>query len=619
MSRRALAVGLALAIAASVVYVYAPVRGFDFISLDDPDYVLGNSHIAGGLTREVVGWAFTTGYVANWHPLTWLSHALDVQLFGMNGGAHHLVSAGLHLVNSLLLFAALVRLTGALGRSAVVALLFAVHPTHVESVAWIAERKDVLSGFFFMLTIWLYASYARSPTAARYAAVCVSLALGLMAKPMLVTLPVILLLLDIWPLNRPRRFLEKVPLLILAAASSVVTFLVQRDAGAVQGLSLLPIADRLSRACVSYVTYVWKAVWPTNLAVFYPFTPLPAWQTIGAAGLLAAATFVAFRVRRKAPQLFVGWAWFVVSLVPVIGLIQVGTQAWADRYTYLPYIGLFLLIGWGAFDLAKRVVPAMRLALPAAAAIVVVALAAAAHAQVQFWKDSETLWTRALAVTSNNGYAEAGLGMAYAADGRVDEAIAHLTIAAAMQPGLADVRNDLGRMYAKRGDVTAAIEQFTAAVRSSPNYADARHNLGVSLLDQGRLDEAIAQLAEAARLNPKMAEAYDSWGRALLEKGQDADARVKLEQALRLDPRLADAHQNLGRLLATQGRVADAVPHFRAAIRDQPGFAEAHYNLGLALAALGERGQAIAAFTEAMRLDPALADQATQQIEKLKR
>ena len=619
MSRRTFAVVLALAIAGAVVYVYAPVRHFDFVSLDDPEYVLENSHIAHGMTRDAIVWAFTSGYVANWHPLTWMSHALDLQLFGVNGGAHHLVNVGLHLVSSLLLFGALVRLTRAIGRSAVVALLFAIHPMHVESVAWIAERKDVLSGLFFMLTLWLYATYARSPSPARYAAVCVSLALGLMAKPMLVTLPLILLLLDYWPLNRPRRFLEKVPLLILAAASSVVTFFVQQEAGAVQGLISLPISDRISRACVSYVTYAWKAIWPARLAVFYPFSPLPLWETIGAAFLLAVVTLLAFRVRHKAPYLFVGWAWFVVSLVPVIGLVQVGTQAWADRYTYLPYIGLFIAIVWTVADVVKRIALAARLALPVTAAIVVVLLAVTAHAQVQFWKNSETLWSRALAVTSNNGYAEAGLGMAYAADGRTDEAIAHLRIAAAMEPALADVRNDLGRMYARRGDVTAAIEQFTAAIRSSPNYADAHHNLGVSLLDQGRLDEAIAQFEIVTRLNPNLAEPYDSWGRALLEKGQDADAREKLEQALRLNPHLADAHHNLGRLLAMQGNVADAVPHFRAAVRDQPGFGEAHYNLGVALATLGDRDQALAEFTEAMRIDPALADQAQRQIERIKR
>ena len=619
MSRTALAVVLALAIAGAVVYVYAPIRHFDFISLDDPDYVLENSHIHDGLTREAVVWAFTTGYVANWHPLTWMSHALDLQLFGVNGGAHHVVSGAWHLANCLLLFGALVRLTGALGRSAVVALLFAVHPLHVESVAWIAERKDVLSGFFFLLTLWLYAGYARSPSAARYSAVCVSFVLGLMAKPMLVTLPLILLLLDIWPLARARRFLEKVPLLLCAAASSVITFLVQREAGAVQGLATLPIADRISRVCVSYLTYVWRAIWPADLAVFYPFAQLPLWETIGAAVLMAAATVVAFRLRRKAPYMFVGWIWFVVMLVPVIGLIQVGTQAWADRYTYLPYIGLFVLVVWGVFDLVTRYASAARVVLPVAAAAAVIAFSASAHAQVQIWKDSETLWTHALAVTSNNGYAEAGLGMAYAADGRVDDAIAHLKIAAAMQPALADVRNDLGRMYAKRGDVTAAIEQFTAALRSSPNFADARHNLGVSLLDQGRLDEAIAQFTEVTRLNPRLAEAFDSWGRALIEKGQDADAKAKLEQALTINPHLADAHQNLGRLLATQGHVAEAVPQFRAAIRDQPDFAEAHYNLGLALATLGDRDGAIAEFTEAARRDPALADLARQQIDKLRR
>jgi hypothetical protein len=354
--------GIALALVAITLAVYLPVRQFGFVNFDDPDYVSANAHIAHGLTRAAVLWAFTTGYAANWHPLTWLSHMIDVQVFGVNAGPQHLVNLLLHVLNTLLLFGLLHRMTGARGRSAFVAALFAVHPLHVESVAWIAERKDVLSTLFWMLTMWAYVAYVRRPSWARYLGVAIAFALGLMAKPMLVTLPAVLLLLDVWPLGRtgvtrllrPRRalVLEKLPLFALAAVSSVMTFLVQRRGGAVSTVDQYPWASRVANALVEYVVYLGRMCWPARLSIFYPYSQsLPGWSVAGSLVLLVALSVAVFRAGGRRPYLVVGWLWYVVTLVPVIGLIQIGTQARADRYTYVPLIGIFIMAAWGLPDL----------------------------------------------------------------------------------------------------------------------------------------------------------------------------------------------------------------------------------------------------------------------------
>ena len=387
---------IAIVLLAVTMMAYSAVGSFGFVNFDDPDYVYRNLQVAQGLTWSGVQWAFTTGHASNWHPLTWISHMLDVQVFGLHPGAHHVINLLLHLANTLLLFGVLQRSTGATGRSALVAALFAVHPLHVESVVWIAERKDVLSTLFFMLTLWAYVSYTHSPALRRYLAVFVLLALGLMAKPMLVTLPFVLLLLDLWPLKRvgvdawdrataTRLVVEKIPLFALVAISSIVTFLVQREGGAVINLEGISLALRLSNALLSYIAYIGNMVWPSGLAILYPYPgSIPMWKSAAALALLLAASAAAIMAVRRRPYVTVGWFWYVGTLVPVIGIVQVGTQAMADRYTYIPLIGLFLLIAWGGYDLPGRE-SSRRVPLAAVCVMMVATLGVATWNQSRYW------------------------------------------------------------------------------------------------------------------------------------------------------------------------------------------------------------------------------------------
>src|SRR6202167_1037861 len=533
-SRQARWVCVAL-IAANLI-VYASAWHHGFVNYDDDDYVTTNPVVLRGLTWHGVAWAFTTGYAVNWHPLTWLSHMLDVQLYGLDPGLHHLTNLLFHIVNTLLLFGLLHRMTRALGRSAFVAGLFAVHPLHVESVAWVAERKDVLSTLFWMLTLWAYQEYARRPGLRRYWAVLLFFALGLMAKPMLVTLPFVLLLLDFWPLGRVgigpnsaggwalsrdgwatmrRLVFEKLPLLALAVVSSIVTFAIHRRGGAVISFAAAPLHIRMANALVSYVAYIGKMLWPARLAVLYPYAQsLPLWWLAGAFLGLMGISFAVIRAGPRHPYLSVGWFWYLGTLVPVIGLIQVGDQAMADRYTYVPLIGLFIIVAWGVPELLVRW-PFRRIALAAAAGLVILACAIAARGQLQYWENSSTLWTRALAVTTGNNIAHNNLGVSLADQGKLDEAIAHYSEALRIKPDYADAHNNLGAALADQGKVDEAIAHYSEALRIKPDYADAHDNLGVSLCDQGKLDEGIAHFNEALRIKPDSAKAHNNLGVAL--------------------------------------------------------------------------------------------------------
>jgi hypothetical protein len=479
MSRRT-AIAIALGLAALVGIVYAPVRHFDFVQLDDPAYVIENPHVLQGLTSEGLAWALTTGHAANWHPVTWLSHMLDVQLFGLAPGPHHMASLSLHLANTLLLFGLLARMSGAPWRSAFVAALFGVHPLHVESVAWVAERKDVLSTLFWILTTWAYVAYVRStpstdstspapsrsaakktatppPAASQarrgslYALTLALYALGLMAKPMLVTLPFALLLLDVWPLGRlgplgrtrARTLVrEKLPLFCMAAASSAVTVLVQQKGGAVTTLESNPFSLRLQNALVSAAAYLRDAVWPARLTVIYPYPDaIPAWQTAGACVVLGGLSFMAYRLARRHPYLPVGWLWYLGTLVPVLGLVRVGLQARADRYTYVPLIGIFIAIAWGGAALAARARMPRQVA-PIAAAVAIVACALAARTQVGYWQDNVSLFTRATVLTLHVDEYDAhmSLGATLAGQGRMDEALRHFTEAMRLRPDSGEAR-----------------------------------------------------------------------------------------------------------------------------------------------------------------------------------
>ena len=530
----------ALLIALDLV-VYAPVWHHDFTDYDDPTYITQNPEVRSGLTWRGVVWAFTTGYAANWHPLTWLSHLLDVELYRLSPGPHHLTSVIVHIANTLLLFGVLRRMTGQVGRSALVAGLFGVHPLHVESVAWAAERKDVLSTLFWLLTLRGYVAYVRHPRVGRYLMVLALFALGLMAKPMLVTLPFVLLLLDVWPLRRlavgpgsghrptsptfiDRRAAlevvrEKVPLLVLTVASSVVTFMVQRQGGAVLRLEEFPFGQRAANALVSYVAYTGRTVWPTGLAVFYPYPhALPEWQVIGSVLVLLGVTVGVIRLVRPAPYLLVGWFWYLGTLVPVIGLVQVGGQGLADRYTYIPLIGLFIILAWGIPDALARW-PHRRIALPIAAGLAIVACMGLASHQVRYWKNSEALWTRAVDVTGDNWIAHGQLGNVLARSGRTEEAMAH----------------------------------YAEALRMSPDYAEAHNNLGVALAAQGRIDEAMREFQEALRTRPDYADAHFNVAAVLARKGQLAEATTHLETAIRLNPGFDKARQVLDALTSRRG------------------------------------------------------------------
>ena len=639
---------LAAGLAALTLVAFAAVRREGFVSVDDHIYVTGNARVLAGLSWSGVVWAFTTTYANFWHPLTWLSLMLDVQLFGVNPGAMHVSSLVLHLAATLALFAALSRMTGRPFPSALVAALFAVHPQHVESVAWISQRKDVLSTFFMMITLWGYAVYADrrrlgQPARAPFLAVIGLLALGLMAKPMLVTLPFVLLLLDWWPLGRAGLRLrlrrgslasgvlpwaplvrEKLPLFGLAAVAAVVAVLAQERGGAVAALQAFPLAGRVANALHSYVAYIGQMFWPVGLVAFYPYPQTVAiWPAVAALlALLAVAVAVAYAARRR-PYLAVGWLWYVGTLFPVSGLVQVGSHAMADRYTYVPLIGLFIMVAWGAADLAGRAglqgtgrVEALprRVSWSGEAAVcvacaVVVACAVMTRAQVETWQDSVSLWQHALDVSLSNYYAHNGLGLELTKQGRDAEAKAQFAEATRLAPGFPNGHNNLGLMLAGEDRLDEAVSEFRKALEFNHDYVQAHINLGNALLKSGKSEEAVAHYAEAARLAPESADARTDLGNALLENGRPDEAIETLRGAVGLLPDSAPAHYNLANALLRAGRLPEAVDQYREALRLQPraDSVETHNNLGAALLRLGRFDEAAAEFDEALRLEPGSA------------
>jgi Tfp pilus assembly protein PilF len=599
-----------------VLAVYFPVLGHAFVNYDDDLYLTRNASLRLGLGAEGVRWAFTSAHGANWFPLTWLSWLLDYELFGLRAPGFLATNVLLHLASTLVLFMVLARLTGAPGRSAFVAGVFALHPLHVESVAWASTRKDVLSGLFWMVVLGAYAAYARAPSPARYAAVAAGLALGLMAKPMLVTLPFVLLLLDLWPLRRlqdasgqvsaarlRRAVVEKAPLLGLAAASSVVTYLVQRAGGAVEAGEVFSLRARVTNALVSYVAYLRQAFWPKGLAVFYPHPgeSLAMATVLGALVLLAVATAVFLRPWRTRPQLAVGWLWYVGTLVPVIGLVQVGQQARADRYMYLPLIGLAMVVAWGLGGPLSRLgrnVPA------AVGGLALVALGVVAAAQVRVWRDSETLFAHALRVTGENAVARLNLGIALLDSGRLAEAEGHLREAVRLHPASAEGRGALAEVLARQGEATQARAEFAAALRLDPTLSRVHNGYGRLLAEQGEPGQALVHLREAIALDPAYAEPYNNLGAIRLAQGAVTEAIEYFRKAVALEPAYAEAHGNWARALLARGEAAEAAERFRVAATLRPQDAAALTGWGLALARDRDFAGAAARLREAIARNP---------------
>ncbi len=553
--------------------VFGQTLAHDFVNFDDHVYVYENPLVVRGLTTEGIIRAFTHTHALNWHPLTTLSHMLDCQLYGLKAGGHHFTNVILHTISVLLLFLLLKQTTNALWQSTFVAALFAIHPLHVESVAWIAERKDVLSAVFFLLTLAAYVRYARAPSPPRYLLVALLLACGLMSKPMLVTLPFVLLLLDYWPLGRlegqksevesrlRKLIVEKVPLLALSICSCIVTLFVQRQGP--NAIDQLPFLWRLNNMFVSYVTYIWQMLWPVRLAVFYPHPNdrLPLFDVIAAIALMAGISLLVIYLRRTKPYLVTGWFWYLGMLVPVIGLVQVGEQAHADRYTYLPQVGLYIMIAWAAGDLFSKSTSRVRRALiSAAAAITILSLSVRAFAQASYWENSETLWGHTLAVTRDNDVAHNNLGFLFMRRGELDKAILEFEAALSIRSrstqahyslGAALIQNNLGNAFAREQLWDEAIDHLQEAVRLRPDYADAYFNLGSVLFYQGQIDEAVAQWQKVLAIRPTDAEAHRDIGNALRKQGNVKGAIAEYQETLNITPEDSMALNNLAWILAT--------------------------------------------------------------------
>jgi Flp pilus assembly protein TadD len=592
---------IATGLAITTFGIYAQVIGHHFITIDDLSYIEENPMVNRGVTFGGLAWAFTTFHQGNWHPLTWIAHMIDGQLFGIFAGGHLLVNALMHVANTLLVFWLLLGTTRARWASALVAALFALHPLHVESVAWAAERKDTLSTFFGLLSLIAYVRYAEAPSIRRYVWTAIMLALGLLAKPMLVTWPFVMLLLDYWPLRRfditSRKEVatklwplvrEKLPLFALVAASAVITSIAQSHAGAVRTLTEFPFTLRLSNALASYAKYLLLTFWPNDLAVFYPFPAagIPAWQIIGAASLLIGITaFCFFQPRKRSGYLIVGWLWFLGTLVPVIGLVQVGGQAMADRYFYIPSIGLFIAIVFGLADIAERrgVAPWLSAAV---AGVVLLVLATLTNAQIHRWSDSFTLFKHALTVAPPSVAVEDSLGYALQRSGRLDEAAAHYEKALQIKPDdyMSLLYLGVARFY--QGRVPEAIDYAQAAIRSQADSPKAHNLLGMALAKQNHNEAALEELRRAVELAPKDADIRNGLGLALAQLGRIPEAINEFHEAVRLNPNNAAAHANLGLVLLAAGKPRESIPEFEAALHLEPEFKAAAEGLRQAQAQL---------------------------------
>jgi len=636
-----------------------------FIALDDNAYVVENTHIHKGITIEGIRWAFTTGYAANWHPLTWISHMLDIQLFGLNPGGHHVVNLLFHIANVLLLFLVLNKMTKALWKSALVAAMFALHPLHVESVAWAAERKDVLATFFWMLTLAAYGRYAESPRLKNYLAVIAFFVLGLMAKPMMVTLPFVLLLLDYWPLERfgesrfklgdlnkqpirtearspvaahkvkrktgnqarqeiiaPGRtanefqwtsvrplILEKIPLLALTALSCVVTYIVQNEGGSVSSVELVAPNIRIANTFVSYLIYIMKTIWPDNLAVFYPHPGLPPFlQVLGAALFLAAVTFAVIRTGKRVRYLPVGWLWFLGTLVPVIGIVQVGGQAVADRYMYIPSIGLFIMAAWGIPELFKERRYGKQV-LAVCSALCLAGFFILTRAQVGYWRDNITLFDHALSVTKNNYVIYNTRGRALSSLGNPARAMEDLDRAIEINPDYAEAYNNRGVVHNRMGNFSRGIKDFDRAIEINPKYAHAYNNRGAGFMELGNTEQAIGSYNKAIEIDPQFADALYNRGICYQISGKYREAIADYDRAIENNcPSVEEVFCSRGDAYGRLGNLTRAIEDYDRAIAINPEYAKAYFDRGFAYGQSGKHLQAIGDYDKFISIDPKYAE-----------
>jgi tetratricopeptide (TPR) repeat protein len=631
--------------------VFCQVRTFKFITFDDPVYVTENPGIQAGLTLNAVKWAFTTGYANFWHPLTWLSLMLDWQLFGSGPAGFHLTNLLIHIANTLLLFIVLKKMTNALWQSAFVAALFALHPLHVEAVAWVAERKEVLSAFFWILTMWAYLRYVKQPNIFRYFLTMLIFALGLMAKPMLITLPFVFLLLDYWPLERIRQFdwkvsshliLEKIPFIVLSAISSFIAFFVQRSGGAMTEFSEFGLRFRLYNALISYVKYMEKMFWPTHLAYFYPHPGenVSIRYVLISAVLLLAVTVFVLRLAKSHRYLVTGWFWYIGTLLPVIGLIQVGTHAMADRFSYITLTGLFVVIAWGLPDLLEKW-PHRKIVLWMSSVIVLFILAVLTYLQLGYWKDSLTLYQHALEVTENNYSAHFGMTQPLLEQGRIEEAIWHNSEAIRIKPNYIDGFNGLGAAFCQSGKFDKAIDCYKKALQINPDASQVHANLGVALAAKGEFTEAVEQYEialktmDAPRTHSNYAETLFNLGKfqqsiieyrkalltmpndpnilnglgyVLAHSGKFDEAITLYDKALRISPDRIDIHLNLGTALTSSDKLDEAVKEYNKILSIQPQNAVAHNDFGVVLYRQGKLDDAISHFQQAVQINPQYTD-----------
>lgn len=603
MSNRAIAVwkvaGISVALAGLVWVVFGQTVGHSFVNFDDATYVYRNADVTRGLSFGGISWAFTHVVAANWHPLTIISHMLDCQLYGVSPAGHHFTNVLLHTAAAILLFLAVWWMTRAMWRSAFVAAVFAIHPLHVESVAWVAERKDVLSAVFFMLTILAYVHYTHRPSLARYGLMSILFACGLMAKAMLVTVPFVLLLLDYWPLNRfgrpggteakstaahlgkqpwPRLICEKVPLLILSAAASVATLIAQQQS--INLIRKLSLVARIANAFVSMMIYLGQTVWPANLAVFYPYREdnVSIWELVASILLFAAISTAVFVLRKERPYLLTGWLWFIGMLLPVIGIVQVGIQAHADRYTYLAQIGICLIVTWTIADSSVRWRHRGTI-LSVLAFAALVPLTWTARVQASQWSDSQSLWEHAVAVTSDNAMAREHLADADLEKGRIDDAIGAARQAVSREPENAHAHGVLGAALARKGELDEAATELRAALQLDPKLPRVHYNMANILLRRGEVDDAITNYEAELRIQPNLPELHNNLANALFQKRQPNAALDHLKTALELNPNYAEACNNLAIALSQMGQMREAIAQWNKTLAIQPDNLDAQCNL----------------------------------------